>query len=179
VVTIDVVFETHSISVDNERGIASGWLDTPLSARGRDLALRLGDRRRGDGLAAVFASDLARAKETATIAFPGTDIPLHFDARLRECDYGDLEGAPAVSLAPRSRFVSAPYPNGESYRDVVERVASFLHDLREYDGRRVLLVGHSATRWSLEHLIHGTRLESLVDEQATWREGWWYRYSSP
>lgn len=30
---VDLVFETHSISVDNERGIATGWLDgQPLEA---------------------------------------------------------------------------------------------------------------------------------------------------
>lgn len=69
--TVDVVFETHSISLDNERGIASGWLDTPLSARGRELALALGRRRRHEAIAVVFSSDLVRAVETATIAFAG------------------------------------------------------------------------------------------------------------
>jgi broad specificity phosphatase PhoE len=54
-----VVFETHSITEDNERGVATGWLPGRLSARGRGLAVELGERRRTDGLAAVVASDLA------------------------------------------------------------------------------------------------------------------------
>jgi len=37
-----VVFETHSITVDNERGVATGWLPGELSERGRDVARELG-----------------------------------------------------------------------------------------------------------------------------------------
>jgi alpha-ribazole phosphatase/probable phosphoglycerate mutase len=39
----------------------------------------------------------------------------------------------------------------------------------------VLLVGHSATRWALDHLLDGRPLELLVDEPFDWREGWHYR----
>ncbi|MFD0889954.1 hypothetical protein ACFQ08_35890 [Streptosporangium algeriense] len=35
---VDLVFETHSISEDNERGVATGWLPGRLSERGRALA---------------------------------------------------------------------------------------------------------------------------------------------
>jgi bisphosphoglycerate-dependent phosphoglycerate mutase len=58
------VFETHSTSVDNERGIATGWLDGMLSETGRTQAVELGARRRDDGVVAVFTSDLGRAVET-------------------------------------------------------------------------------------------------------------------
>lgn len=36
----------------------------------------------------VFSSDLGRAVETASIAFGNTCIPVLYDWRLRECDYG-------------------------------------------------------------------------------------------
>ena len=175
--TIDIVFETHSISVDNERAIASGWIDTPLSARGRELARELGERRRNDGIETVYASDLRRAQETASIAFEGSAVPILIDRRLRECDYGDLNGAPVEALAPRTRFIDRPFPNGESYRMVVERVGSFLGDMAHRDGARVLLIGHSATRWSLEVLLNGAVLEELVESTNAWQPGWVYRYS--
>ena len=57
---VEIVFETHSSSEDNGRGIATGWLPGRLSERGRSLARELGARRRVDGLAAAFTSDLAR-----------------------------------------------------------------------------------------------------------------------
>ena len=87
-----LVFETHSISEDNERGIASGWYHSKLSERGRSLARELGERRRADGIQAVFTSDLGRAVETATIAFEGSGVPILCDWRLRECDYGERNG---------------------------------------------------------------------------------------
>lgn len=65
----EVVFETHSTTEDNERGVATGWLPGKLSAAGRDQAGEMGERRRADRIAAVFTSDLARAVETVSIAF--------------------------------------------------------------------------------------------------------------
>jgi broad specificity phosphatase PhoE len=172
--TVAIVYETHSISVDNERGIATGWLDGELSERGREAARALGERRRDDGVDVVFASDLGRAVETAEIAFRDSGIAIRLDPRLRECDYGELNGAPVARIeAERGRRIDEPYPGGESYRQVVERVRAFLHEVAlEYDGKRVLVVSHAAPRWALQHLLEGAPLEELVDAPFQWQEGW-------
>ena len=172
---VEIVFETHAPSEDNERGIASGWLDPDLSVRGRKLAEQLGLRRRDTGIAAAFTSDLRRAVATATIALTDSNIPLHVDPRLRECNYGRLNGARVDDLSPRSRYVDTRFPGGESYRDVVARVGEFVRELVPFEGRRILIVGHSATRWALEHLLNGVPLERLVDARDPWQEGWIYR----
>jgi len=83
---VEIIYETHSISTDNEHGIATGWLPGTLSDRGRELARELGTRRRDTGVAAVFVSDLDRAVETAEIAVANSGIPIYRDARLRECN---------------------------------------------------------------------------------------------
>jgi len=173
---VRLVFETHSLTVDNELGIATGWLGGALSARGRALAEELGERRRDDGIDAVFASDLARAVETADIAFAATDIPVLLDWRLRELDYGELNGARADAIAAeRARRVDLPFPGGESYHGAVARVASFLDDVRVVcAGERILLIGHTATRWALDHLLDGRPLEQVVIAPFDWREGWEY-----
>jgi len=71
---VELVYESHSLTEDNERGHATGWLDGRLSETGRLLAAELGERRRNDGIDAVFVSDLGRAVETAEIALGGTEI---------------------------------------------------------------------------------------------------------
>jgi broad specificity phosphatase PhoE len=174
---IELVYETHSITVDNEAGIGTGWLPGRLSETGRDLARALGDRRREDGLAVVFSSDLARAVETAEIAFGDSGIPVRKDSRLRECNYGELNGRPIPEInAERVRRIDEPFPGGESYRDVVDRTRGFLDDLSpEFDDARVLLIAHSANRWALENLLLGTALEDLVLAPFEWQEGWTYR----
>ena len=173
---LELVYETHSISVDNERGIATGWLPGELSEQGRLLARRLGERRRDDGITCVFTSDLRRAVETAEIAFGGSGIEIRQDDRLRECNYGELNGAPVEALDPRVRFVDEPFPGGESYRDCVEKMRSFRADVvAAFDGRRVVVIAHSAQRWALQHLLDGVLLEELVDAPFEWQEGWEYR----
>ena len=177
---LELVYETHSISSDNERGIATGWLPGELSAEGRRLAVELGERRRSDGIACVFTSDLRRAVETAELAFEGTGIEIRKDARLRECNYGELNGAPVGELDPRRRFVDEPFPRGESYRNCVQKMRAFLDNVaREFDGQRVLVIAHSAQRYALRHLLEGVPLEELVDAPFEWQEGWEYAVQRP
>ncbi len=176
-VGIQLVFETHSISEDNEMGIATGWRDGRLSTRGRVLAAELGARRRHDGIHAVFASDLGRAIETARIAFDQTTIPILLDWRLRECDYGDSSGQPAAEVhRDRVRYLDTPYPRGESWRQAIARVGRVLPDLRlRWEGTRVLVIGHVATRWAFDHFLNGIPLEDLLVAEFKWREGWEYQ----
>ena len=174
---ITLVYETHSTTTDNEAGIATGWLEGRLSERGRLQARALGERRRDDGIDVVYSSDLGRAVETAQIAFSGSEVPVLEDRRLRECDYGTLNGGPVPEIdAVRLDHVDHPFPEGESYRDVVERTRNFLGDLpEELDGSRIVLIAHSANRWALEHLLEGKHLDELVAAPFEWQEGWSYR----
>lgn len=173
---IEILFETHSTSVDNEFGRAAGWSASELSELGRAQAVELGRRRRSDGLAAVFCSDLLRAVQTATLAFDGSAIPILPDWRLRECDYGKHTGWPAEKVrALRSEHLDRPYPGGESWRQATARVDRFLGDLpSRWNGQRILVIGHIATWWGLEHAINGVPLERLTEEAFTWQEGWTY-----
>jgi alpha-ribazole phosphatase/probable phosphoglycerate mutase len=159
-----VVFETHSTSEDNEAGVMTGWLPGRLSAAGREQAALLGERRRDDGFDAIYCSDLGRAVETARIAFPDRDVLL--DWRLRECDYGELNGTPKSERGIDERF-----PGGETWREAVTRVTRALEDLR---GERVLVIGHMATRYALE-VATGRTLEEVKAEEFVWREGWEYQ----
>lgn len=172
----EIVFETHARTEDNEAGRATGWLAGRLSAAGRDDAVALGERRRADGLTAVFCSDLGRALETAAIAFEHADLPFLADWRLRECDYGTLNGAPVEEVhADRSAYVDQPYPGGESWRAATGRVGGFLSDLAlRWEGARVLVIGHVATRLGLERFIMGRDLAELVSSPFVWQEGWEY-----
>lgn len=107
-------------------------------------------------------------------------MPVLLDWRLRECDYGTRNGMPAAELhAARADHLDSPYPHGESWRQAVTRVGRFLDDLAlRWEGRRVLVIGHIATRWAFEHLVHGMALESLAHEDFRWQDGWEYRIGS-
>jgi broad specificity phosphatase PhoE len=171
---IRLVYETHATTTDNEAGIATGWLPGVLSPTGRRQARELGDRRRDDGIAAVFTSDLNRAVDTARIAFEGTTVAIHHDPRLRECNYGRLNGHPQAALA-RSRHIDEPFPGGQSYREVLAATEDFLIDLaNRWGGSHILLIAHSANRWALDCLLTGADLEDLVQAPGHWQPGWEY-----
>jgi len=174
--TVEIVYETHSLTIDNENGNATGWLGGSLSENGRRFAAELGARRRNDGISVVFTSDLARAVATAEVAFAESTLEVRADARLRECNYGDLNGNPVELVRPFAAHIDVPYPGGESIRDVVRRMNDFLSDLSEaWQGARLLLIGHAATRWALDHLLGGIPLRDAVEAPFEWREGWEYR----
>jgi 2,3-bisphosphoglycerate-dependent phosphoglycerate mutase len=171
-----IVFETHSWSEDNERGLVSGWRPGRLTDRGRALARELGDRRRDDGVAAVFSSDLARAVETAELAFAGTGLPVLHDWRLRECDHGELNGAPLDQVKPHlQQHLTAPYPGGESWEQAIARVAGFLqHPPARWRDDHILVIGHVATKWALDIHLRGASLRELAAPGFGWQEGWEY-----
>jgi broad specificity phosphatase PhoE/GNAT superfamily N-acetyltransferase len=175
-VAVSLVYETHSTTYDNENGIATGWLPGKLSPAGLENAAALGQRRRHDGIDLVLSSDLDRALETCRVAFDGSGLEVRTDPRLRECDYGDCNGAPTeVVHAERRARVDRPYPGGQSYREVTSGLRELLEELRrDRDGSRVLLVGHAATRFALDHLFTGRPLERAVTAPFAWREGWEY-----
>ncbi len=175
--TVSLVYETHSTSEHNEAGIATGWLDGRLSEAGRRQAAELGERRRRDGIAVVYSSDLGRAVETSRLAFGEAGFTV--DARLRECDYGELNGIPLAHLeTERPRRIDETYPGGESYRDVAVRVANFLEQIRRgHGGEPVLLISHAAPRFALDHLLKGIPLDELVHAPFDWLPGWEYELS--
>ena len=77
--------------------------------------------------------------------------------------------------ALRRRHLDEPWPQGESWREAVARVSGCLAQLPgSHDGKRVLVIGHIATRWALDHLLNGVPLEELAVEPFAWREGWEY-----
>jgi 2,3-bisphosphoglycerate-dependent phosphoglycerate mutase len=114
----------------------------------------------------VFSSDLARAAETASVAFAGPAIPVLHDWRLRECDYGQRNGMPAAELhAGRREHLDQAYPGGENWQQAITRVGRFLGDLPlRWNGQRILVIGHVATRWGLDHFLGGVPLEDLIEQ---------------
>ena len=169
---MQLVFETHAWSEDNDRGVATGWLPGRLSERGRALARELGERRRDDGLAAVLCSDLRRAVETVELAFAGSEVPVLLDWRLRECDYGLLNGKPAAEVHAAVSGVDERFPGGESWREAVRRATGALADIEDrWPDDRVLVVGHMAVWWALRHRYEGMPLRAL-GRGFTWQEGW-------
>ena len=102
-----------------------------------------------------------------------------YDWRLRECDYGQRNGMPAAELHAQPARVPGPALPGRG-KLAAGRCPRrrFLGDLPlRWDGQRILVIGHVATRWGLDHFIGGVPLEDLVEQDFAWQEGWEYQVS--
>ena len=162
---IHIWTQGHMQCEDNVAGVAAGHRDPPLTANGRqrasgDIRQRYADQH----FDVVFTSDMQRAYDTACLAFEGRGISIVQDARLRECDYGDLAGRPPSEVAARREMgPDAAFPHGESYAQVAERMRSFLAELAtERDDQTIMMVGHRATFWMLKHLVENVPLAEAL-----------------
>lgn len=172
---ITIIFESHSTTFDNEAHLSSGHNDVALSPLGEKQAKELGERRRGENFDAIFCSDLQRSFKTAEIAF-GDKFPIIKDSRLRECDYGDLTQHPSSEVDPEKlKRINTPFPNGESYEQTNQRMKEFLEALlKNYNGKKVMIIGHRATQYGLDYWINGVDIKTLLTTPFKWQPGWVY-----
>lgn len=172
---IHIIFEAHGTTYDNEAHLSSGHNDVELSPLGIAQSKELGERYKGQTFDAIFCSDLQRSYKSAEIAF-GEKYPIIKDARLRECNYGDFTQNPSEIVDEQKlKRIHEPFPNGESYTQTNMRMKDFLLELsKEYNGKKVMIIGHRATQYGLDSLINGVSLETLVTTKFVWQPGWSY-----
>jgi broad specificity phosphatase PhoE len=176
--SVQITYFVHGTTTDNEQDKATGHLGGELSELGLKQAKELGDMVAGETFDVVFCSDLKRAVDSAELGFSGKYqiIP---DARLRECNYGDNNGAPDAFKEHMEDFIDTPFPNGECYRDVEKRIASFVEDQkRNYDGKHIAIVAHQAPQLALDVVLKGKTWEQAITEDwrhtKSWQPGWKY-----
>lgn len=120
----------HGETAWNAEHRFQGWTDVPLNDAGREQARVLGEALSSQEFDHIWSSDLGRAVETARIA-RGEPIQ---DQRLRELDFGDIEGSKWDELSEEVRtslqlFDSFAAPNGESIVGFRKRITDFLDGL--------------------------------------------------
>ena len=176
--SVTLTYFVHGTTIDNEQKLATGWLPGELSEIGRDQARALANQIGNKVFDVMICSDLKRAIDSADIGFAGR-CPIVQDPRLRECNYGDFDGMDKSFKRDMTKYISVPYPNGESYQDVEKRLAQFLADLKQqYEGREVAIMAHEAPQLALEVLLNNKTWEEVIAENwrttGAWQPGWIY-----
>ncbi len=160
-----------------------GQLDTPLNAIGRRQAERAGRALAGEGIDAIWSSDLQRARETAeaiaraVAEAGGPRLAVDTDAGLRERHFGDFQGAtyaeidarwPAEALRWRRREPAFAPGGGESLLDFHERcVAAAARLAARHAGQTVVLVAHGGVM----DCLYRAALDLDLQAVRTWQLG--------
>ncbi|OQV22472.1 putative Fructose-2,6-bisphosphatase TIGAR [Hypsibius exemplaris] len=132
-----LTFVRHGESLGNKLGVVQGQKDYPLSTLGLSEAQQLGQNSvQNLRVSHVFSSDLSRSLKTAEIvcSFLGHSPPIIIDQRLRERNFGTLEGLARDQFRVELRKAGCHMnefkpPGGESDADLRLRAAAFLEDL--------------------------------------------------
>ncbi|KAG9285388.1 hypothetical protein G9A89_010863 [Geosiphon pyriformis] len=170
---LSVTVVRHGETNSNLNRILQGHTDTKLNKVGREQAELVGRRLRKLRFDHIYSSDLSRAKKTAeAIAKHHPNTPFTLDSRLREKDFGKLNGLSiyqALEVIKKEERQWEDY--GESNTDFTARLITFYNECVEkhlpYRGglesvcnpkknTHILLVTHGGTINKLikEHLIH-------------------------
>lgn len=174
-----ITYFVHSITEDNEKGLATGWMQGKLSEEGIKRAVGLKQDLSNRDFDAVFCSDLERAIQSTELFFD-KKFPVFIDWRLRECNYGDYDGMPAAEFKKdrEQDYVQKRYPSGESYTDVETRIKSFLSDLSRFDYDHIAIVAHQAPQLALDVLLKYQSWEEAITNDwrktKSWQPGWEY-----
>src|SRR3990172_6670891 len=148
----DLILIRHGETDWNLEGRYTGQSDVPLNQGGVDQARRMAEELRGEPLAAIYSSDLARCTRTAELLAEVSGAPLRLDPRLREIDQGEWEGMLFEEI--RSRFQQAwerrqqlplegSAPGGETVGQLQARVLEALQEiLTALPDQAVAVVSH-------------------------------------
>ena len=138
----------HGQSQWNLENRFTGWKNVPLTEKGETEAKKAGELiiKHNIIIDRVFSSVLERANRTAEIAIKKAElnnllennkIIMTSSEKLNERDYGDLVGLNKQETADKfgkdqvhiwRRSYDTPPPNGESLKDVVERVSPYFKE---------------------------------------------------
>lgn len=153
-----ILLVRHGETEWNAAGRVQGWTDSRLNARGGVQAARLAERLAHTPLAAIYASDLSRAQDTAQALAAPHGLPIFPHPDLRERCYGEWEGLTLQELEARypefwgryhhQRDLNVPIPGGETWEEVCARLVPVLHRIiADHSGAEetVAIVGHGGS----------------------------------
>jgi broad specificity phosphatase PhoE len=143
-----ILLARHGETDWNVEGRLQGWDDRPLNETGRRQARELAQRLADVPFDAVYASDLARARETAEIVARPHGVPVVVDPDLREMHYGSWSGLTRSEIA--ERFPGVDRHDGETRHEHLDRVLGAADRIaRRHPGERILIVSHGGSMRAL------------------------------
>lgn len=162
----------HGQTVWNAEGRWQGWLDSDLTATGREQATEAAAQLKEYHIDAAYSSDSGRAIETARVIAELHSLQVRPAKELRERFYGEFEGLNTEEI--EARFPGTRYeegrdlratwrpPGGETLEEVRDRVISFIRELvQKHPGETVLLATHSGVVRVVDSISTGETLEDI------------------
>ena len=166
----------HGVTVWNREARWQGHTDVPLSTEGIDQAKRLAMRLQEEEIAAIWSSDLARARHTAELIAEPHALTVETTPLLRETMLGEWEGLTIDeiiargdkelwTMVRRDSLANRP-PGAERLEAVWDRLMQVKDSIREKHARgQVVVVGHGGSLRALLCNALGAGVSSMTHLQ--------------
>lgn len=166
----------HGEAKNNAGGFVNSHVEDScvLTEAGAEQVQKRADELKSKGVTRIFASPFTRTRQSAEIIAASLGIDpqtIVFDERLRELDFGTLDGGAYDDfLAYEAEYMhtyDARLPEGESYLDAKRRFGAFLYELEErYVNETILIVSHGIATETLLAVVEGAdqkRAKEIID----------------
>lgn len=150
---VRIIYTRHAESLWNPIGKYQGRLDPELSERGHKQAERLAKALKKYNPVAIYSSPLKRTYMTAEYISKELNLPININEDIIEIDHGDWSGMLVKDVREKYPDMfhdwlyhpeTVKFPNGESLKDVYERVKKFQEDMfKKHDGQTIIAVSHT------------------------------------
>ena len=147
-----VLLVRHGVTATTGKVLPGRASGLHLSDEGRRQAEATAARIKSlQKVAAVYASPLERAQETAEPIGAARKLKVRTEPGLLECDFGEWTGKRLAALAKKqewsvvqNRPSSFRFPDGESLREMQGRMTETLDQLsRRHAGKTIVVVSHA------------------------------------
>jgi probable phosphoglycerate mutase len=173
----DILLIRHGETAWNRMRRMQGHIDIGLNDEGQRQARSLARALQSERPAAIYASDLQRARNTAQAVADMHQLPLHIDSALRERCYGAFEGLmydeislqhPEAFALWQSRDPQARFPAGEREAETLEEFHQRSVDVitriaQQHPDQRIVIVTHGGVLDCLYRAAHDLSITSPRD----------------
>jgi broad specificity phosphatase PhoE len=161
----ELILVRHGETDWNAAGRLQGHTDRPLSDYGREQARRLAKELAGEEFDAIYASDLARARETAEIVAAQRHLPVILDPDLREKDWGNWEGLTSTERLDVELVGESTEEHQRRMLDALGRIAA------KHPEGRILVVTHGGSMRRVQTEALGFAMP-VVENCGSWACVW-------
>jgi isoleucyl-tRNA synthetase len=164
----------HGEAENNTKNVIDHDIKTSrynLTLRGINQAERTAEKLKKADIDAIFTSDFPRTRQTAEIVARALEKKgVSIDARLREVDFGELNGHPASEHHKFFPYTMDEFTReiggGENLTELRERLFDFVKEKeKEFSGKTILVVSHEYPIWMLASIFEAWGNREAVKER--------------
>ena len=153
------IFVRHGKTHFNEIQLKQGWCDSPLTQKGIKEIENMAEQLKDYQISHAYTSPILRAKYTSQMILKNHDISLIEDERLKEVNFGILEGLPC-SFVDQLHLESSDWLNdlqmdysaykGDNIENVIQRHFDIIGEIEKNTKENdiVLIVGHGCSLYA-------------------------------